>query len=111
MDEEDSTEMDREVEELFNKIIPDDMKQQFWEARLRAKVKQLEHAKNWRDKNKLKIKAYQKEYVKLNIDKVREYRKRWYDKQKSDPVFLEKRRKYQRNWCYRKKQLDKLSLD
>ena len=61
---------------------------------------------------KEKIKNQQKEYRKNNKDKINSCTKRYYDKMKNDPEFLEKRRKQVKE-CYQRKkerlEKDKLS--
>ncbi len=55
---------------------------------------------------KERIKKQQKEYRKINKDLINSCTKKYYDKMKNDPEFLERRRQNQRDFYQRNK--DKL---
>jgi len=56
---------------------------------------------------KIKMKKQQKEYKQHNKEKVNLCSKKWYDKKKNDPEFLEKRRQRERERYQKKKLLEK----
>ena len=55
-----------DVEELFNKVVPEDVKLMFREIRVAEKFRQSQESKKYYDAHKDKIKRYKKEkYMKL----------------------------------------------
>jgi len=60
--------------------------------------KRKQYLKEYRQKNKAQIRAYRKEWVLKNPDKVKEHRKKNYCKLKEDKARLEKKREYTKNY-------------
>lgn len=73
------------------------------------RAKERARNKEYRDKNPEKVHAREKEWRKNNPEKVKAKKARFYEKHKTDPVWLEAKRKRQREYKLRKK-LEKLKL-